>query len=76
MQNIVDDYLYQKDLWKLLEGKTKNRGTMKNEEWKILNRKELESILLCLAPLVTFNITKVKTMEELMETLAKLYGKP
>ena len=24
----MEDYLYQKDLWKLLEGKTKNQGTM------------------------------------------------
>ena len=24
----MEDYLYQKDLWKLLEGKTKNQGSM------------------------------------------------
>ena len=72
----MQDYLYQKDLWKMLEGKTKNRGTMTNEDWEILDRKALGSIQLCLAPLVTFNITKVKMMKELMETLEKLYEKP
>ena len=29
-----------------------------------------------MAPSVTFSITKVKMTEELMETLAKLYGEP
>ena len=28
----MEDYLYQKDLWKPLEGKTKNQGSMSNEE--------------------------------------------
>ena len=27
----MEDYLYQKDLWKPLEGKAKNRGSMSNE---------------------------------------------
>ena len=49
---------------------------MKNEEWEILDRKALGSIWLCLEPSVTFNITKEKMIEELMETLAKLYEKP
>ena len=49
---------------------------MTNEEWEILDRKTLGSIQLCFAPSVTFNITEVKMMEELMETLAKLYKKP
>ena len=49
---------------------------MSNVEWDILDRKELGSIRLCLTPLVTFNSTKVKMIEELMETLAKLYEKP
>ena len=40
----IEDYLYQKDLWKLLEGKTKNQGSMSNEEWDLLDRKELGSI--------------------------------
>ena len=28
----MEDYLYQKDLWKSLEGKTKNQGSMSNDE--------------------------------------------
>ena len=72
----MEDYLYQKDSWKLLEGKTKNQGSMTNEDWDILDRKALESIQLYLEPSVKFNITKTKTTEELMETLEKLYEKP
>ncbi|MDF3675408.1 hypothetical protein [Enterobacter hormaechei] len=41
-----------------------------------MDKKALGSIWLCLAPSVAFNITKAKTMEELTETLAKLYEKP
>ena len=59
----MDDSLYQKDLWKLLEGKTKNQGSMENNDSGLLDRKELGSIQLCLAPLVTFNIKKEKTRE-------------
>ena len=40
----MEDYLYQKDLWKPLEGKTKNQGSMSNEEWDLLDRKALGSI--------------------------------
>ena len=72
----MEDYLYQKDLWKPLEGKTKNQGSMSNVKWDLLDRKALGSIQLCLAPIVAFNITKVKMIEELMQTLAKLYEKP
>ena len=72
----MEDYLYQKDLWKPLEGKTKNQGSMSNDEWDLLDRKTLGSIWLCLAPSVAFNITKAKTTEDLMKTLATLYEKP
>ena len=71
----MEDYLYQKDLWKSLEGKTNKHGTKTNFDWEILDRKALGRIPLCLAS-VTFNITKVKMIEELMETLAKFYEKP
>ena len=57
----MKDYRYQKDLWKPLEGKTKNQGSMSNDEWNLLDRKSLESIWLCLAPSMAFNIIKVKT---------------
>ena len=72
----MEDYLYQKDLWKLLEGKTKNQGSMTNDEWDLFNRKALGRIQLCLAPSMAFNITKVKTTKELMQTLVKLYENP
>ena len=72
----MEDYLYQKDLWKLLEGKTKRQGTITEEDWEILDRKALGSIRLCLDPSITFNISKAKMTVELMETLAKLYEKP
>ena len=41
-----------------------------------MDRKTLGSIRLCLAPSVAFNITKVKTIEDLMKTLATLYENP
>ena len=72
----MEDYLYQKDLWKPLEGKTKNLGSMSNVEWDLLDRKALGSIRFWLAPIVAFNITKVKMIEEFMQTLARLYEKP
>ena len=68
----MEDYLYQKDLWKPLEAKDKNQGFMSNDEWDLLDRKALGNIQLCLAPLVAFNITKEKKMEDFMETLVKL----
>ena len=40
----MEDYFYQKDLWKLLEGKTMNQGSMSNVEWDILGGKALGSI--------------------------------
>ena len=70
------NYLYQKDLWWPLEGKIKKLTAMSDEDQDILDRKALGTIQLCLAQLVTFNITKEKTMKELMETLARLYEKP
>ena len=72
----MEDFLYQKDLWKPLEGKAKNQGTITNEDWEILDRKALGTIWLCLAPSITFNISQAKMTVELMDTLAKLYEKP
>jgi hypothetical protein len=48
---------------------------MKDEEWEVLDRKALGMIRLRLAALVAFNISKEKTMKELMDGLAKLYEK-
>jgi flagellar motor protein MotB len=49
--------------------------TMKDEEWEVLDRKELRTIRLILIASVTFNISKEKTTKELMDALAKLYEK-
>ena len=38
--------------------KTKHLMTMKDEEWEVLDRKELGTIKLCLNFLVAFNISK------------------
>ena len=72
----MEDYLYQKNLWQPLEGKTKKPTAMSVKDWDILDRKALGSIWLCLAPSMAFNITKAKTIEELMQTLVRLYEKP
>jgi phosphate uptake regulator len=50
--------------------------SMKDEEWEVLDRKALGMIRLCLTALVDFNISKEKTIEDLMEALDKLYEKP
>ena len=40
----MEDYFYQKDLWKPLEEKSKKQGTMTNEDSGILDRNVLGSI--------------------------------
>ena len=57
----MEDYMYQKDLYLPLGGKTKQSATMNDEEWEVLNRKALETIRLCLDSSVDFNISKEKT---------------
>jgi hypothetical protein len=58
-----------------VEKKSKSTS-MKDEEWEVLDRKALGMIRLCLEVSVAFNISKEKTMEDLMKALAKLYEKP
>jgi hypothetical protein len=72
----MEDYLYQKDLFLPLGGITKKSMAMKEEEWEVLDRKALGTIWLSLATSMAFNISKEKTMKELMDALAKLYEKP
>ena len=48
---------------------------MKDEEWELLDRKTLGTIWLCLDSSVAFNISKEKTMGDMMNTLDKLYEK-
>eukprot|EP00253_Pinus_taeda_P002281 PITA_02281 len=72
----MEDYLYQKDLYLPLGGKTKMPTSMTDEEWNLLNRKALGTVRMCLAALVTFNISKETTTEGLIKALEKLYEKP
>jgi hypothetical protein len=72
----MEDYLYQKDLFLPLGGIEKKSTTMKDEEWEVLDRKALGTIQLSLEASVDFNISKEKTMKEMMDALAKLYEKP
>ena len=68
-------YLYQKDLFLPL-GRIENKSmTMKDEEWEALDRKALGTIRLCLETSMDFNISKEKTMKDLMDALDKLYEK-
>eukprot|EP00253_Pinus_taeda_P008262 PITA_08262 len=71
----MEDYLYQKDLYLPLSGKTKKLTAMTDEEWNLLNRKELRTIRLCLVALVAFNTSKETMIEGLIQVLAKLYEK-
>ena len=72
----MEDYLYQKDLYLHLGGKTKMVTGMIDEEWNLLDRKALETIRLCLAASIAFNILKETTTEGLIKALEKLYEKP
>jgi hypothetical protein len=48
---------------------------MKDEEWEILDKKALGTIQLSLEVSMAFNISKEKTMKDLMDALDKLYEK-
>jgi hypothetical protein len=72
----MEDYLYQKDLFLPLGGIEKKPTTMKDEEWEVIDIKTLGTIRLSLEASVAFNISKEKTMKELMDALAKLYENP
>jgi hypothetical protein len=50
--------------------------TMKDKEWEIIKNKVLGTIWLILAASVAFNISKEKTLKELMDALDKMYEKP
>ena len=67
----IEDYLYLP-----LGEKAKQPTAMKDEEWEVLDRKELGTILLCLASSVDVNILKEKTTKGLMSALGKLYKRP
>ena len=72
----MECYLYQKDSYLPLSRKTKKLRTMIDEEWNLLDRKELRKIRLCLAVSVAFNISKETMTEGLIPALSKLYENP
>ena len=69
----MEYYLYQRDLYLPLSGKTKKLMIVIDTEWNILDRKALGTIRLCLVASIAFHISKEMTTEGLMLTLAKLY---
>eukprot|EP00253_Pinus_taeda_P024623 PITA_24623 len=72
----MEDYLYQKDLYLPLGGKTKMLMGMIDEEWNLLDKKTLRIVKLCLAVSVTFNISKETTTEGLIKVLEKYMKNP
>ena len=72
----MEYYLYQKDLYLPLSGKTKKPTAMTYTEWEILDRKALGTVRFCLVVSLAFNILKETTTEGLIKVLAKLYEKP
>ena len=72
----MEDYLCQKDLYILLNVKTKKLVSLKDEEWDILDRKALGKIQMFLEASVAFKISSEKIMEDMMKKLASLYEKP
>jgi hypothetical protein len=54
----MEYYLYQKYLYLPLGRIEKKLTTMKDEEWEVLDRKELGRIQLCLVASIDFNILK------------------
>ena len=57
----MEYYLYQKDLYLPLSGKTKKPMAMKDAEWEILDKKAFRIVRLCLAASVAFSISKETT---------------
>ena len=57
-------------------GKANKPMSMTVGEWEILDRKELGTIRLCLVASIYFNISKEKTMVDMINALEKLYEKP
>jgi hypothetical protein len=59
----MEYYLYQKDLFLPLGGIAKKSTTMKDEEWKVLDRKALGTIRLSLASVGGFQYFERKYNE-------------
>lgn len=72
----MEDFLYRENLFQPLNGKTKKPEKMTNTYWEVLDKKALGTIRLSLSSSIAFNISKEKTIEDLMAAIAWLYGKP
>ena len=72
----IEEYLYQKDVYLSLSGKTHKTNEMSDGEWEILNQKALRAIRLSLASMVAFNVSTEETTKNLMAVLSKMYEKP
>lgn len=67
----MEDYVYQKDLYQLsIREKLTN---MKKEEWDLLDRKALRTIILTLSRSNAFNVKNQTTIASFMEVLSNLY---
>ncbi|KAL8102662.1 hypothetical protein AgCh_027259 [Apium graveolens] len=69
----IQDYLNQKKIHIPLE--EKKPTSMKDEDWKLLDRQALEVVRLTLAKNVAYNIVKETTSYGLIKTLSNMYKK-
>ena len=70
----IEDYPYGKKSHLPLLGE--KLGTMKDEEWALLDRQVLGVIRLTLSRSVAHNVMKEKTIADLMKALYSMYEKP
>ena len=69
----VRDLLVQQGLHKALDGATKKPATITTSDWEDLDARALNTIWLCLADEVVFNIVEEPTSSGLWGKLEKLY---
>ena len=66
----MEDYMYQKYLYLSLGAKTKQLGTMKDEEWEVLERKELGTIRLFLVSSMFRRLVHATNIDALISLLS------
>ena len=69
----MEDYLYQKDLYLPMGEKP---AEMKDDEWKVLDRKALGAVRLSLTRSVAFNVKDQDTTAALIKALSNMYEQP
>lgn len=69
----IEDYLYSKDLWKPLNDKP---ADMKDDVWKVLDRKAMSAVRLSLSRNVAFHTAKETTTKGVLKVLADMFEKP